>query len=112
MAPARRARDDAARVAHSVAPQPARQRSGVVAERVDQVQLGAGLEHVAEHDGRRALVDADLDDAPARRAAARAQHARVLASECIVRGGISPCPTASARRRDVVAQAVGREAAD
>jgi hypothetical protein len=34
----------------------------VVAEGVDEVQLGVGPEDLAEHDRRRPLVDADLHD--------------------------------------------------
>ena len=32
-------------------------------ERVDEVELGAGIDRIGENDGRRALVYTDLDDA-------------------------------------------------
>jgi hypothetical protein len=52
------------------------QRQDLLAERVDEVKLGARLEDLAQHDGGRALVDADLDHAtPPRRR--HAQHVRV-----------------------------------
>ena len=80
----------------------------MVAEGVDEVQLGAGLEDLAEQHGRRALVDADLDDALAP-GGDRAQQARVLLGVHRARGDQARADEHGAEA-DVVAQAVGREA--
>ena len=73
---ARGAGDDAA--AGALGRPPSRgQRPAVVAEGVDEMQLGPGAEDLAQHDGRRALVDAELDHAPAA-ARRRAQDGGVV----------------------------------
>ena len=75
-APAQSARDHAPGRPLGGAPA-ARQRVGVGAEGIDEMQLGVRPERLAQRQRRGALVDADLDHAP--RALRRLQqHARVL----------------------------------
>ena len=83
--------------------------SGNGARDDDEVQLGRGLEHLAQHDRRRALIDADLDHA--------APAECDLAQQRSLAGRVHrPRWDQSAAHRDgaqahVIAQPLGREAA-
>ncbi|MFN8201697.1 MAG: hypothetical protein U0S48_03970 [Solirubrobacteraceae bacterium] len=101
--------DDAAARLLDGAPS-AGQRGGVVAERVDEMQLLAGSHDLGERDGGAALVDADLDYAGG--IAGQPLQQRALGS-----GVHGPRRDQADRDRDraqarVVAQAVGGEAAN
>ena len=93
------ARATARRVAQAVAAAPGRSASGLVAERVDQVQLGAPGQRVDHRDRRRALVDADLRPLAATSRASSTSSAGLGRRRAWSAARIRPLPRASARRR-------------